>query len=95
MGMVRWIAGIQDWRGGSPHARGDGPMLVFGKAGIGKFSPRAWGWSDMAPVDSGCSTVLPTRVGMVLPRNWSGTGPELFSPRAWGWSGAGSRRRGF
>jgi len=49
----------------SPHACGDGPlMLAFPEAPVA-FSPRVWGWSDHVLRHLVCGRVLPTRVGMV------------------------------
>src|SRR2546425_893400 len=48
-----------------PHARGDGPVAVLRAVKLGKFSPRAWGWSVEKPRSELAVVVFPTRVGMV------------------------------
>ena len=47
-----------------PHPRGDGPQWHERIAGLGMFSPPAWGWPE--DLDWSCLTlpVFPTRVGM-------------------------------
>ena len=48
-----------------PHARGDGPFgaaLTYAKR---QYSPRAWGWSEIATNNGPGPVVFPTRVGMV------------------------------
>src|SRR5574337_75818 len=49
----------------SPHARGDGPKTNADYDDPRKFSPRAWGWSDLTWQEREHVQVLPTRVGMV------------------------------
>ena len=65
VGMVRdWFAAHEDCNR-SPHVRGDGPA-IFGKVWDRKtFSPRAWGWSEIASLVNEFAQVLPTCVGMV------------------------------
>ncbi len=48
VGMVRCRQQISRIRRRSPHARGDGPVDVEGARVNLKFSPRAWGWSELA-----------------------------------------------
>ncbi len=56
---------------GSPHSRGDGPLLAVSWNARGAFSPLAWGWSELKRLAVLDQLVLPTRVGMVrcLPPN--------------------------
>jgi len=65
VGMVRLHTRLADDCGGSPHSRGDGPGLIKGRLGLGRFSPLAWGWSEIERSNLGYYAVLPTRVGMV------------------------------
>ena len=48
-----------------PHARGDGPTIVFSSSRFSVLSPRAWGWSAIGNPGGGICGVIPTRVGMV------------------------------
>ena len=53
-------------RVGSPHPRGDGPLVRAAPDSYCAFSPPAWGWSAYRSACRISSYVLPTRVGMVL-----------------------------
>ena len=68
---------------GSPHARGDGPKAKSEAASPSRFSPRAWGWSDIQYVLRCHNIVLPTRVGMVRPTP-PHSSPHNGSPHARG-----------
>ena len=50
---------------GSPHARGDGPLLHPLLRPVARFSPRPWGWSVGTVRHPLRLAVLPTPVGMV------------------------------
>src|SRR5271166_4779787 len=63
--MVRLFDKLIDAMRGSPHTRGDGPNWRRSRNRRAKFSPHAWGWSDLPNLLWHCSAVLPTRVGMV------------------------------
>ena len=52
-----------------PHARGDGPHQTFEDDGVGRFSPRPWGWSGRHPSRREGRGIFPTPVGMVLNPN--------------------------
>ncbi len=65
VGMVREEAHPSCLKQGSPHTRGDGPLLLDGEATSRVFSPHAWGWSDEREWFAESGMVLPTRVGMV------------------------------
>ncbi len=92
VGMVRGRAagGVQNER--SPHARGDGPLMLPAGVGVMLFSPRAWGWSGLDVPRASVLIVLPTRVGMVRFRpiccpfrarspHARGDGPPFLPPR--------------
>ncbi len=65
VGMVRPSA-MPAWRpAGSPHPRGDGPLMGKSVEVVVEFSPPAWGWSENKVCDFFQKRVLPTRVGMV------------------------------
>ena len=49
----------------SPHPRGDGPISAHSPKFYCRFSPPAWGWSDLQRIRIRGHPVLPTRVGMV------------------------------
>ena len=57
----------------SPHPRGDGPAVSRERMPRQKFSPPAWGWSDICGNRGERTQVLPTRVGMVRVPCLSGT----------------------
>ena len=65
VGMVQAPRAAPFLRGGSPHARGDGPCFDRISLTRALFSPRAWGWSGQCVEPQGARQVLPTRVGMV------------------------------
>ena len=65
VGMVLTSAISRATRYGSPHPRGDGPLLEVCAIEPGKFSPPAWGWSELEAAPAPPRGVLPTRVGMV------------------------------
>jgi len=48
-----------------PHPRGDGPVFPGSLASEPKFSPPAWGWSELDARFQAQHLVFPTRVGMV------------------------------
>ena len=65
VGMVRifWPTGSSGFR--FPHSRGDGPLYTYHLQSGMRFSPLAWGWSDLTDVLENNGEVFPTRVGMV------------------------------
>ncbi len=65
VGMVRSRVGLIRRGEGSPHPRGDGPLIVTRFASFWMFSPPAWGWSVVNGPEFFALVVLPTRVGMV------------------------------
>ncbi len=65
VGMVREMSDALMILNRSPHVRGDGPKFATGDGRAEKFSPRAWGWSDLKRRDPAAYEVLPTCVGMV------------------------------
>ena len=65
VGMVRRLSATLSPPNSSPHPRGDGPDKLAGLMIAVKFSPPAWGWSDLRHRPRRRSIVLPTRVGMV------------------------------
>ena len=72
VGMVR---SLTSWGGGRrsfPHVRGDGPHVHLGITLSKKFSPRAWGWSELRRQSSFVDVVFPTCVGMVRVPSGSG-----------------------
>ncbi len=94
VGMVRIPAKCCPPRCGSPHARGDGPVVEHAHAVWIAFSPRAWGWSVDRLSHVMTTIVLPTRVGMVRGTcnvgilfirspHARGDGPFLQSARRW------------
>ena len=63
--MVRAEGQGSEASGGFPHPRGDGPCS-FSTVGCAlRFSPPAWGWSDLRGSSRRLAAVFPTRVGMV------------------------------
>ncbi len=87
VGMVRSARVTRSRRWCSPHPRGDGPFQSLVVSFRDQFSPPAWGWSALGPLQLHRGFVLPTRVGMVraglryrLPRGGSphprGDGPD-------------------
>ena len=48
-----------------PHTRGDGPTTISPQPFEVKYSPHAWGWSDMLIPPCSSRVIFPTRVGMV------------------------------
>jgi hypothetical protein len=65
VGMVRAHQPCDAGFAGSPHARGDGPIVVGASVTRIVFSPRPWGWSGAALGTIAGPAVLPTPVGMV------------------------------
>ncbi len=65
VGMVRNRSSLGTCLRGSPHVRGDGPLIREHLATLGEFSPRAWGWSELLLLLGFPISVLPTCVGMV------------------------------
>ena len=56
-----------------PHARGDGPYLLFVVLFVFMFSPRPWGWSEARSLFGKADIVFPTPVGMVRTHVGNGT----------------------
>ena len=83
VGMVRPPSLLTINLCGSPHARGDGPLIAWGGPYIIEFSPRPWGWSEFGATRTGVSVVLPTPVGMVQSVRPARTGRQ-GSPHARG-----------
>ena len=54
-----------------PHTRGDGPITSQLKTSATKYSPHAWGWSEVQTYVDQDGSVFPTRVGMVRGRSRS------------------------
>ena len=79
VGMVRSSAGTIRGGPGSPHPRGDGPGLFYAWGMDDWFSPPAWGWSWGPGRRWDDTSVLPTRVGMVLTQPAPSSG-EACSP---------------
>ncbi len=67
VGMVRIRDDEQRAQSGSPHPRGDGPLVLRTVRDQKSFSPPAWGWSAHLRRRAEVGRVLPTRVGMVRP----------------------------
>ena len=65
VGMVRSRWKFNSFALSSPHPRGDGPSDFIAEIVNPRFSPPAWGWSDLDDDECTCGFVLPTRVGMV------------------------------
>ena len=65
VGMVRMATSASTMSPRSPHACGDGPIILVYLLGLMRFSPRVWGWSDIRECFGKFRRVLPTRVGMV------------------------------
>ncbi len=65
VGMVRMVSFRFQVRLRSPHPRGDGPLRCLGAKRGKRFSPPAWGWSELLHPEQEREPVLPTRVGMV------------------------------
>ncbi len=65
VGMVREQPTGRSPSPGSPHPRGDGPVITPMASVWMMFSPPAWGWSEQRQQRGGGTVVLPTRVGMV------------------------------
>ena len=86
VGMVRWSSVSGRPARGFPHPRGDGPFCARGRLRKEKFSPPAWGWSDIVLFTARPANVFPTRVGMVRTAVTQARAGG-FSPPAWGWSG--------
>ena len=63
--MVRGVRGSFCRGRGSPHTRGDGPLILLSVKEVKLFSPHAWGWSAAQAQNMQQRAVLPTRVGMV------------------------------
>ena len=57
----------------APHARGDGPPSTDSGSRMATCSPRTWGWTVDAGRCSAYHSMLPTHVGMDLPRTERGT----------------------
>ena len=70
VGMVRKRSLRFYWAVCSPHVRGDGPIRSNRLTNTRRFSPRAWGWSEVRQGWNPRNRVLPTCVGMV--REWTG-----------------------
>ena len=72
--MVRASNATLCSRSCSPHPRGDGPRIQCENGAPPRFSPPAWGWSDISVLARSFRQVLPTRVGMVRSRarRWIG-----------------------
>ena len=65
VGMVRFGEFSTKTYLGFPHTRGDGPASQGNTSALSRFSPHAWGWSELKLKEIYELRVFPTRVGMV------------------------------
>ncbi len=64
VGVDRLSGVVHSCFAGIPHVRGGGPSQICNRTSVYPYSPRAWGWTDLAKHKAQWLQVFPTCVGV-------------------------------